>query len=719
MCTISDLEELPTSTRNSDQLPGIATTTSEPVSLSGFINELNIPEQSDHHQQNNMEGSQLPTLSASDINSLLNIPDQQQQSTICVQDIPAGTVPGQDLIDNIQQAPTLGQHVKPALACDAIGQNVKSSQPTTAGPHIVILEQPAPSMRFRYPKEVGKGGAGVLQGANSTSETKTFTKIQLRGFKGNKAYVKVSCVTDNSEKPKVHPHSLASPASVGGHNCKMGVWTQQVSSPDMTLELQHLGIQCTKKDDVKKALEEKELIGVDPYDQGFEHSKSPRMIDLNAVKLCFQAFFENPETPGTFTWVPPVCSETIFNQRKELQIMDMSSNRAPAMGGKKLIILCEQVSKNDIKVRFFQENTGWEAFGEFKPEDVHRQFAISLTVPPYMDGDIRENKQVWVELTKADGTQQSQRKEFYFTPAGGCVCGAVPSQEYFYTPGGAVPSTTSPKKVELSLRVESVPATQSKPVNIYHGGNIQITSPQTNPTFVQPVKMEESQQRQGKRAAKAAELVSGSIVVPRQMEKQDESNSNKGNTQFTSPQTNSELTDLNQELAAGDYSQPNGSPFSDISQSPFDNTMTQQSPNPQGLADIGSPIGNQIQSRSSRNPSMEEILGTKQGELENMSQDLNSLSLSPPSDFQQQQSNSLHTPNISNALSIGDARFTSGDLKFTSSLTNTELNLNILDTVLIPPLNMERSQQFTSGDLKFTSGEISAVLKNCPEVNQL
>ena len=278
---------------------------------------------------------------------------------------------------------------------------------------------------------------------------------------------------------------------------------------------------------------------------------------------------------------------------------------------------------------------------------------------------------------------------------------------------------TSPKKVELSLRVESVPATQSKPVNIYHGGNIQITSPQTNPTFVQPVKMEESQQRQGKRAAKAAELESGSIVVPRQMEKQDESNSNKGNTQFTSPQTNSELTDLNQELAAGDYSQPNGSPFSDISQSSFDNRMTQQSPNPQGLADIGSPIGNQIQSRSNRNPSMEEILGTKQGELENMSQDLNSLSLSPPSDFQQQQSNSLHTPNISNTLSIGDIRFTSGDLKFTSSLTNTEINLNILDTVLTQPLNMERSQQFTSGDLKFTSAEISAVLKNCPEVNQL
>ena len=586
-------------------------------------------------------------------------------------------------------------------------------------------------MRFRYESDGGSKGAGVMQGANSTSEKRTFPKIQLRGFTG-KAFVVVSCVTHDSENPKAHPHKLVSPARGGTNNCKNGVCTAQVISPDMTFEFRHLGIQCMKRNDLKKALEERKSIRVDPYQQGFEHSKNPQKIakiDLNAVKLCFQAFLEDPKTPGTYiSVVPKVCSETIFNRRNELQIVDMSSDKASAKGGKKLIILCEKIKKeDDIKVRFFQENTGWEAFGEFKPEDVHRQFAISLTVPPYMDGDIKETKQVWVELIKADGTQQSQPKEFYFTPPGGCVCGAVPSQEYFYTPGGAVPSTTSPKKVELSLRVESVPATQSKPVNIYHGGNIQITSPQTNPTFVQPMKMEGSQQRQGKRAAKAAELESGSIVVPRQMEKQDESKSNKGNTQFTSPQTNSELTDLNQIQAAEYYNQPNGSPFSDISQSPFDNTMPQQSPNPQGLADIASPIGNQIQSRSNRNPSMEDILGTKQGELENMSQELNSLSLSPPSDFQQQQStHSLHTPNISNALSIGDVRFTSGDLKFTSSLTNTELNLNILDTALTQPLNMERSHQFTSGDLKFssgdlkfTSGEISAVLKNCPEVNQL
>ena len=224
----------------------------------------------------------------------------------------------------------------------------------------------------------------------------------------------------------------------------------------MTVEFQHLGIQCKRKRDIQKALEERKSIRVDPYRQGFDHSNSPGNIDLNAVKLCFQAFLENPETPGKFTRVvPPVCSQPIFDAkaRKELQIMDMSGNTAPAEGGKKLIILCERVSRDDIKVRFFADN-GWEAFGEFKPEDVHKQYAISLTVPPYMDGNISESQQVWIELTKADGST-SEPTEFYYTPA-----------------NGTVPSPTGPKQVELSRRVEAVATTQSKPVNMYNGGSV-------------------------------------------------------------------------------------------------------------------------------------------------------------------------------------------------------------------------------------------------------
>ena len=48
--------------------------------------------------------------------------------------------------------------------------------------------------------------------------------------------------------------------------------------------------------------------------------------------------------------LPPVCTRPIYDAKakKELQIMDISDNSAPANGGKKIIILCEKVSKEDI-----------------------------------------------------------------------------------------------------------------------------------------------------------------------------------------------------------------------------------------------------------------------------------------------------------------------------------------------------------------------------------
>merc|ERR1712037_325967 len=102
------------------------------------------------------------------------------------------------------------------------------------------------------------------------------------------------------------------------------------------------------------------------------------------------------------------------------------------------------------------------------------------------------------------------------------------------------------------------------------------------------------------------------------------------NVQFTWAQNNSEFADLNQVLAAQDYGQPYGSPYSDNSQSSYDNNMPQQSPDPQGLANmnIASPIGIQ-----SPDPTIESILGTEHGEVENMSQELKGLHFESPTYF--------------------------------------------------------------------------------------
>ena len=79
-----------------------------------------------------------------------------------------------------------------------------------------IVEHPAShKLRFRYQCE-GRG-AGALQGQSSTSDKKTFPKIQILGYKGP-AVVVVSCVTHDSDPPKAHPHNLVSPASVSWKN---------------------------------------------------------------------------------------------------------------------------------------------------------------------------------------------------------------------------------------------------------------------------------------------------------------------------------------------------------------------------------------------------------------------------------------------------------------------------------------------------------------------
>merc|ERR1712214_143772 len=377
----------------------------------------------------NMNSSELNELSLSGIINTIGItPDpamvvqvdsntiqgQNQPITFHLQAMEPGPV--RDVRDSIQGfAQTETSTTNPAYQ---EFQNLLSNKvtPVEKKPVLRILEQPAShKLRFRYKCE-GRG-AGALQGERSSAEKKTFPKIQIVGYKGP-AVVVVSCVTHDSEIPKTHPHNLVSPASVGRDGCKKGVCTMNVNNDEMTVEFPHLGIQCVRRRDIADALKQRQEIRVDPFRQGFGHVDSPNSIDLNAVKLCFQVFLENPKTPGKYTVIlDPVCSKPIFDAKakKELQIMDMSDNTAPADGGKKIIILCEKVSKEDIKVRFSDYN-GWEEWADFSAGDVHKQYAISFKVPKYQNINISQPVRVCVELVKPSDDTRSEEEEFFFTP---------------------------------------------------------------------------------------------------------------------------------------------------------------------------------------------------------------------------------------------------------------------------------------------------------------
>merc|ERR1712241_610163 len=385
---------LPTLNMNSSEL--------NELSLSGIINTMGITPD--------------PAMQVVQVDSN-TIQGQNQPITSHLQPMDEQGGPIRDVRDNIQGF-NQAQNTTPNPAYQEF-QNLLSNKvtPVEQKPFVRILEQPTShKLRFRYKCE-GRG-AGALQGERSTPEKKTFPKIQIVGYKGP-AVVVVSCVTHDSEVPKTHPHNLVSPASVGRDGCKKGVCTMNVNNDEMSVEFPHLGIQCVRRRDIADALKQRQEIRVDPYRQGFGHVDSPNSIDLNAVKLCFQVFLENPRTPGKYTVIlEPVCSKPIFDAKakKELQIMDMSDNTAPAEGGKKIIILCEKVSKEDIKVRFYDYN-GWEEWADFSAGDVHKQYAISFKVPKYQNINISQPVRVCVELVKPSDDSRSEEEEFFFTPS--------------------------------------------------------------------------------------------------------------------------------------------------------------------------------------------------------------------------------------------------------------------------------------------------------------
>ncbi|GLG94364.1 Uncharacterized protein GBIM_01588 [Gryllus bimaculatus] len=279
--------------------------------------------------------------------------------------------------------------------------------------YVEITEQPAAkALRFRY--ECEGRSAGSIPGASSTPDNKTYPAIRVVGYIG-RAVVVVSCVTKDSPY-RPHPHSL-----VGKEGCKRGVCTLELSD-DMTATFSNLGIQCVKKRDIDEALRVREEIRVDPFRTGFAHRNQPGNIDLNAVRLCFQVFLEGSEK-GKFTFqLTPVVSDPIYDKKamSDLVICKMSDCSASVAGGKEIILLCEKVAKEDIQVRFFEQDHGgrtlWEAQGDFTPAHVHKQVAISLRTPRYRTLDVPQPVDACIQLRRPSDGASSEPLPFQLLP---------------------------------------------------------------------------------------------------------------------------------------------------------------------------------------------------------------------------------------------------------------------------------------------------------------
>ncbi|KAK9883833.1 hypothetical protein WA026_002030 [Henosepilachna vigintioctopunctata] len=280
--------------------------------------------------------------------------------------------------------------------------------------YVKIIEQPAPIVRFRYESE--EKNSGLLQGASSTSDTKTFPSIQVVGYKG-KAAVLVSLVT--AEEPhRPHPHSL-----VGQGCCNAGVAFLPISPETMAIEFRNFKIRCVKKNEINEVLKRRKSKNIDPFKTGFSY---PSPIDTTKVRLCFQVLLEGTEKGKFNVPLKPVVSQPIVDKRNkpDLVIVELSDCVSYADGdSKKIILLCEKIVKDDdIQVRFYEEKNGkvvWEGFGEFQPNRVHKHVAISFHPPRYHDLEISDPVNVFVQMRRPSDGATSESLPFQFKPSVG------------------------------------------------------------------------------------------------------------------------------------------------------------------------------------------------------------------------------------------------------------------------------------------------------------
>ncbi|XP_060821363.1 embryonic polarity protein dorsal-like [Bombus pascuorum] len=281
-------------------------------------------------------------------------------------------------------------------------------------PYVEIIEQPnSTTTRFLY--ECESKCDTPIYGVKSKPTHKTYPSIRIVGYTG-RAKIIVSCVTkDWPYRP--HPYDL-----VGGNISKhVFVCTVEVTLENTIITFTQFGIKRVNKNNIRKALEIREQLGIDPFQTGFEHKNYVDSIDLNKLRLCFQVVLEGEQIGMLNTPLEPVVSNVIRNRSmSNLSIHDLSHCSASVAGGTKMILLCQKVIKKDIQIRFFEKNDEqvvWEGFGDFIPDDIYRQTAIVFRTPAYSRQEVTEPVPVYVQLRRPSDGATSKPFPFQMFPS--------------------------------------------------------------------------------------------------------------------------------------------------------------------------------------------------------------------------------------------------------------------------------------------------------------
>ncbi|XP_044518475.1 nuclear factor NF-kappa-B p100 subunit [Gracilinanus agilis] len=297
------------------------------------------------------------------------------------------------------------------------------TEETGEGPYLVIVEQPKQrGFRFRYGCEGPSHGG--LPGASSEKGRKTYPTVKICNYVGP-AKIEVDLVT-HSDPPRAHAHSL-----VGKQCTELGVCVVSVGPKDMTAQFNNLGVlHVTKKNMMEIMLQKLQRQRLRSRPQGLteaerreleqEAKELKKVMDLSIVRLRFSAFLRASD--GSFSLpLPPVISQPIHDSKSpgasNLKISRMDKTAGSVRGGDEVYLLCDKVQKDDIEVRFYEDDeNGWQAFGDFSPTDVHKQYAIVFRTPPYHKMKIDRPVTVFLQLKRKRGGDVSDSKQFTYYP---------------------------------------------------------------------------------------------------------------------------------------------------------------------------------------------------------------------------------------------------------------------------------------------------------------
>lgn len=301
-------------------------------------------------------------------------------------------------------------------------------------PYLNILIQPTNRIRYRYRSE--KGSHGGLTGKTCNTTRKTYPTVRLENYRGNRQVCIRGSLYTNEQHSKPHVHKLM------GRNCNEdGICTIHLGE-DMTAVFQNLGILFAAKKEVPQILYQRKLEELSllkdfvirnaqcPLTESEkqhlreEADKEAKDMNLNSVKICFEALAYNPDTDLYENICPPIFSDAVANQKSpdfgELKISRIDKCSGVCTGDEEVFLLCEKVNKKEIKIRFFEiDENGkvmWESYGRFNETDVHHQVAIVFRTPAYHNTEIKNAVKVYLQLFRSKDGECSEAKEFHYKP---------------------------------------------------------------------------------------------------------------------------------------------------------------------------------------------------------------------------------------------------------------------------------------------------------------